>query len=634
MNKAHKELYKLGLCLLVFILMGSILLFSGCTAQEESTQEETAQSTEVGDNAYTSWKNETYTTITLNGTTATVDGEGAQTKDGLVTVTQPGIYVISGSLTNGSIVVNSTTDGTVRLVLNGATIHSDTSAPIYIKAAGKAMISLEPGTTNTLSDGTAYTYSDTANQEPDAALFSKDDLAINGTGTLKVTSTAGDAIKGKDEVILVEGTYEITAADDGIMGKDRLQIFGGTYTITASGDGLKATNDTDASSGTIAIAGGTYTITAGADAIQAVTALTIADGDFTIKTGSGSTAVVASSESAMPMGPGVQQADETTEDTGSYKGLKCTGALKVSGGTFNLDTQDDAVHANDTVTIDGGTFTIASGDDGIHGDTTLTINGGTVTINQSYEGLEAGDITINDGTIKVVASDDGINVAGGDGSTTTDDRAGAGNFNETGGSNTLTIAGGTTYVDATGDGLDANGSIAITGGIVLVDGPTNTGNGALDYDGTCDISGGILVAAGASGMAQAPSTSSTQGAIGMTYDSVQAGGTMVNLTDSSGKSILSYTPSKDYSAISISAPDIKSGESYVLSSGGSDSGTAIDALVQGGSYSGGTQVVSFTMSSTVMGLSPSGESTLSDGMGGGGAPGGAGGGRGGAPAAP
>lgn len=554
MNKKYSFFLSIGL----FLTVALILLFSGCAKKTA----ETTNASIAGDNAYTDWRSGAYTTITLGSSSATVEGEGAAVSGGVVTISSAGTYVVSGSISDGSLVVDSSTDGTVRMVLNGTDITSATSAPIYVKNAGKAIISLEPGTTNTLTDGNTYTYTDTANQEPDATIFSKDNLVFNGTGSLKVIGNAGDAIKGKDDLLIVEGTFDITAADDGIIGKDLTQIEGGTLTINAGGDGIKATNDTDTTKGAVTLNGGTYTITAGADGVQAVTDLT------------------------------------------------------VGGGTFKLDTKDDALHANNTITINSGEITAASGNDGIHADTTLTINDGTINITKSYEGLESADVTIAGGIISVVASDDGINVAGGDGSSTSEERPGAGNFNETGGSNQLTITGGITTVNTGGDGLDANGSIAISGGITLVDGPTDSGNGALDYDGTCEVTGGVLITAGSSGMAQFPSEGSTVGTVAMTFSSTQAAGTLVNISDASGKSIVSYTPGKAFSTISISVPDLATGGSYILSTGGRDTGSVTSALVQGGSYSGGTAVVSFTLNSTLTGLNESDATTITNGMGG------------------
>jgi hypothetical protein len=145
----------------------------------------------------------------------------------------------------------------------------------------------------------------------------------------------------------------------------------------------------------------------------------------------------------------------------------------------------------------------------MHADMTLTVNDGTLNISQSYEGLESAAIVINGGDIQITASDDGVNVAGGNDSSSTEGRLGQDAFSDSG-QYLLTINGGNLVVDAGGDGLDSNGSIVMSGGQVIVNGPTNDGNGPLDYNGTFTISGGFIVAVGSSGMAQTTSDSSSQ----------------------------------------------------------------------------------------------------------------------------
>jgi hypothetical protein len=280
----------------------------------------------------------------------------------------------------------------------------------------------------------------------------------------------------------------------------------------------------------------------------------------------------------------------------------------IDAGTFTINTADDAIHSNANVTINGGTFTIATGDDGIHADATVTINNGEIAITESYEGIESAVITINDGAINVVAGDDGINVAGGaDGSGM---MAGPGRGGRPGqlqdmttytGSHYLYINGGYIVVNAAGDGLDANGAIEMTGGTVLVNGPTNAGNGALDYDGTFNISGGFFVAAGSAGMAQSPSASSTQNSLLVNFSGTLPGGTLVSIVNAAGESILTFAPSKEYQSIVFSSAELVNGD-YTLYYGGSSTGAATDGLYQGGAYTPGTEYTSFTVSSVVTGI--------------------------------
>ena len=170
------------------------------------------------------------------------------------------------------------------------------------------------------------------------------------------------------------------------------------------------------------------------------------------------------------------------------------------------------------------------------------------------------------------------------------------------GSYYLYINGGRIVVDAAGDGLDANGAIEMTGGVVLVNGPTNSGNAALDYDGTFNISGGFFVAAGSAGMAQAPSQTSTQNALLLNLSGSLAGGTIIHIQDSAGQEILTFAPSKEYQSVAFSSAGLVSGTEYTVYYGGSSTGTNSDGLYEGGAYTPGTEYTSFTVSSVVTAL--------------------------------
>lgn len=522
--------------------------------------------------------------IRLDRNSAAVDGNGAAVDGGVVTVSAAGTYAVSGALTDGRIVVDADDDDIVRLVLNGVEMNCSTNAPITVRSAKKVILIVPDGTVNTLTDGASYAYDDAAGEEPNAAVFSKADLSITGGGSLTVLGRFNDGIASKDGLILRNCNLSVTAADDGIRGKDYLVVRGGTITVNASGDGLVSDNDTDAGRGYILVEAGAITVKAGGDALQAETDALIAGGRLTLTTGLGSNFAVSGDASA--------------------KGIKAGVNAVIDNGSFAIDVSDDAVHSNGGLTVNGGTFSVSTADDAFHADTALVINDGEIDVTKSYEGIESRAVTINGGTIRLVAYDDGVNAA--DGSV---NAGGGGGMRPPGqggggwmpvGNFTLAINGGTLAVTSGGDGFDINGSITMTGGTVIIHGPTAQYNGALDYDTGFRMTGGFLVAAGSSGMAMAPASNSTQYALLLNVTSVLPAGTLFHIQDADGADLLTFKPSKQYQSIAFSSPGLKKGSAYSVYIGGSSTGTATDGLYSGGAYkAGGAAYTTFTVSSVV-----------------------------------
>ncbi len=250
--------------------------------------------------------------------------------------------------------------------------------------------------------------------------------------------------------------------------------------------------------------------------------------------------------------------------------------MLITGGSFNIDSADDSVHSNVYITVTGGDFQIASGDDAFHADESMTIDGCTIDISESYEGLEALELEILGGDITIVASDDGLNAAGGTDSSGTEggrdgmfaDVGEAGMGGGMASSNgSIVISGGSLYINASGDGIDANGSVTISGGYIVVAGPNQGDTATLDYDTSAVITGGTFIGTGASGMAQTFSDSE-QGVISVSVGS-QSAGTNIVLTDADGNEIVSYSPELPFSVVIISDPDIVSGETYTVTVGSS-----------------------------------------------------------------
>lgn len=534
------------------------------------------------------------------GSTVTSAADGVEINGSVVTITKAGSYSVSGVLEDGQIVVDA--DGDVELTLCGVGITNSSGPAIYAKNGGLTLI-LDNGSVNVLADGAEYSVSDDDNN-PNAAVFTQDDLTVTGAGSLSVTGSYKNGINCKDALAIESGAVYVTSADNGIIGKESVTVTGGAVTVNAGGDGIKSTSSDGADLGWVKISGGTLNITCGEDGITAETDLDVSGGEINIVAGGGSENGPEHTES---FGFFEQETDASSDEV-STKGLKGGSSVTISGGTISIDSADDSVHSNGTITVNGCTMTLASGDDGIHADTKLVINGGRINVIESYEGLESSIIEINDGDIDIRSSDDGINVAG------DNDSSGFGGFGGFGGNANLDngqylkISGGDIYVNADGDGLDMNGSGSIEGGTVIVEGPTNDGNGALDYDGTFVVNGGTFITSGSSGMAMTPSSDSALNTISLTQ-SISAGST-VSVKDSSGAEIISCTTTKTAANVTFTTDKIVTGETYTL-------------------YVDGTEAGSVTVSGTLSYIGSSGGGFGGFGGGNGGFGGGPGGGPGG-----
>lgn len=507
------------------------------------------------------------TTITLSGQSAAVTGTGAEVTDGVVTITAGGTYVVTGTMTEGRILVNAPKEE-VTLVLQDVSITCSTGSPLYVYKSKATTLYLPEGTASTLTDGTDYTFSDSYSsaeeEEPNACLYSKSDLIIAGSGSLTVNANYNNGITGKDTLFIQKASVTVTAVNHGINGKDSLTIKDADITVTSGGDALRSTNDSDTTLGYLVITGSALKLTAGEDGIQAETTLTISGGTATVTTAGG--------------------ADQSISDDTSAKGLKAGTQVTVTGGTFQLNCCDDAIHSNGDVTISGGSFTIATGDDGMHADDTLSISSGTIDITRSYEGLEGAKVLISGGKISIVASDDGINAAGGS------DQSGFGGFgfapDAFGGSGDylIRISGGVVTVNASGDGIDSNGDIEVTGGELYISGPTSNGDGTIDCDGSATITGGIVVAAGSTGMAENFGTASTQGSILVNLSG--SAGQAITLKDSDGNILASFTPAKAFGCVVVSAPGVAQGGTYTIAAGGVSTTVTMESLIYGSGMGG------------------------------------------------
>ena len=421
--------------------------------------------------------------ITLSGKTAACNSSNVQIEDGVVTIKAAGVYVLSGTFTDGIIVVDAGDDDKVQLVLDGVSITAVDYAAIYAKNADKVFVTLAEGAENSLTVSGDYVQTDDNNV--DAVIFAKCDLTLNGTGSLTVKDTTGHGIVSKDDLVVTGGTYTIDSQDHCLNGKDSVRIADGTFNLSCDEDGIHAGND---------------------------------------------------------------------------------------------DQQDGYVY------IEGGDINISVGDDAIHAEGILIITGGDIDVSKSCEGVEGDKILVTGGDIDVISSDDGFNAAGGS-SGSGDNHDGFGGGPGMGGVDMdadndayILITGGTININANGDGIDSNGYIGITGGSVHVLGPSDNGNGAMDYGICAAITGGGIVAVGGSGMAQGFGDESTQCSALVNFDEWIDAGETITLTDSDGKEVLSYKADKKFNSVVISTSDMKQGDNYTLTVGDQSSTFTLDDI--------------------------------------------------------
>ena len=529
--------------------------------------------------------------ITLNGSSAACSSNAVSVQGGTVTILDEGTYLLTGTLTDGRIVVDAPADAKPQLVLRDVSVHSERSAALYVKNADKVVVTLEGE--SALSSGESFIAVDENNI--DGAVYSKADLTFNGTGSLTVTSPAGHGIVGKDDLVFTGGSYDITCASHGVDANDSIRCVNAAFKVASGKDAIHAENTEDASLGFVYMESGTFRLTAEGDGISAGGAMTLLGGSYEITCGGGSeNGAKQTSDNwggfgggkggmrpggmggpgAMGAMGGMNSITDTAEDSTSMKAVKSTGMLTVSGGSFTVDSADDAFHSNSDLTVSGGSFTVATGDDGFHADENLTVSDGTITVTASYEGLEGHHITVSGGKIRLVSTDDGINAAGGTDQSGTGGRdqfGGPGGMGGMGGAmgsgdGSITISGGEIYLNASGDGLDANGTLTISGGYTVVCGPTQGDTAVLDYDKTAIITGGTFIGTGSTMMAQTFSQGSTQGVFAVTCGSQQAG-TPILLRDASGNTVVDYAPDLPFGLVVLSTPGMVSGAEYTITVG-------------------------------------------------------------------
>lgn len=513
--------------------------------------------------------------ITLNKTTATVSGSGAKADGSTITITEEGVYIVSGTLEDGQIIVDASDSDKVQIVLDGVNINCETNAAIYVREADKVFITLAENSSNTLGGGNEYTQID--DNTVDGVIFSKSDLVCNGTGSLTIEADYKHGIVSKDDLVITGGTYKITAADNGITAKDQLKILDGSFDIDAANSAGKAKNTDDTELGNIYIAGGVFTVKAEQDGFHATGSIVVDDGTITVN--SGDDGFHAELDTVIHGG--------TIFVEKSYEGLEGKRVV-VNGGDITVNASNDGVNAANSG--DGGVNAANSGDDGAN-----TTNPGANAVGSGDDDSNAASSN-NDSSAAVNSGDDGSISGEADGKEPPqmppdtengsdmqpsqdfdpENAPSGGNAPQMmqrgsgGGGNSelyIKITGGTLTVSADGDGLDSNGGLFVTGGTTIVYGPTSDGDSALDYDGSAIVTGGTLAAIGSAGMTESFDEASTQPVITYYGTETQSADTTITLTDSDGSALFTVTPEKVYASIVLTCPEMKLDATYTLAAG-------------------------------------------------------------------
>lgn len=608
------------------ILMASSMILSACSSSDNTSNANDTTS-EIGMSLKTvslgdsfsqtedTSSDESQTTniidITLNNDAILCDSSNVSIDGSTLTITSGGSYSISGTLKDGQIVVDCSDSDKVNIILNGVDVSCSSTSPIYINNADKTIITLADSSDNTITDSrNAKTDDDTDKDISGSAIYSKDDLTINGNGNLTVTGNYNNGIVCKNDLKLSGGNITVKALNNGIKGSDSVTIKNDVaIDISCDGDGIKTDYDTTSNKdkGYIHIESGNITIKSIGDCLKADTYITIDNGTFDLTSNGGYTNGTSHNNDMGGMTPpsdfNPNQDNQNSSDTSSdsettlkSKNISADGDITINSGTFNLNASNDCIHSNSNIIINDGTFTINAGSKGIHSDYDCTINSGNIEVQNSYEGIEGTNIYVNDGTINITSSDDGFNACD-----NTETATGSNGFNVS--SNAyLEFNGGYTYVNASGDGLDSNGDIKFNGGVVVVEGPTISANGPLDCgddNNIITIDGGTLIAGGAIGMFEIPDSTSTQNTIYSVSTSAKAGDTIV-LADENNNVISAIKTSKDMSGVIFSSKDIETGKTYHIYVNPTYNGSFDEyGLASGGTCSDGTDIGSVEVTSTV-----------------------------------
>lgn len=515
-------------------------------------------------------------TVDLSALSKDVNANGATVfSNDVTTITSAGSYILTGAY--AGITVSVGNGETVHLFLNDATISG--GAGIAISNTNKKSTLIITACENTENE--VASKGDDVN-----AIHVKGTMKINGTGTINV-SAKKNGIKVSKGLSIADSTINLTAGNHALSARFIETENAKINVLSAGKDALNAECDDETqeftlNEGYVSLKSSKIIASVSGDGIQADTFVYITGGSVDIETSATFVSYSAESIAAYDLseddfryiksGDTYKKIDDVASKGARYamiqsaKGIKC-GEIKyeidgteyavtknsnyfivIDGARVKINSSDDAIHTNSgNVLIKGGTLDLTTLDDGIHADELVKIDGGEITVNGSYEGIEGAYVEIGGGTIYITASDDGINAA-------SDDES----VNEH-----IIISGGTITVDASGDGLDSNGTIYVSGGTLIVYGPTTGADTGLDADGGILIDGGNVFVATTKEMIEIPASNSKSNVLVYGVNTVPAGSEII-LTNADGGEMVRITLKKQAQAIILSTPALATNGTYSL----------------------------------------------------------------------
>lgn len=531
----HRKIDKICIAVLVLTLLLTAVFMNGKklgiqVVSNEDSESYSGSSYFTANDLNGDWADSKYTTyITLDGSSGSISGNGAYFLNGDLIISQGGWYVISGSLEDGKIVVDAANSSKIWIRLNGVHINCSDDACLRIDQADKVFLTLAEGTENSFTSGSTYSEEALADNTG-GAIFSHDDLTINGSGSLTITAEYKHGIDVNDALVIAGGNITITAPQDGIHVNDSFRFANASLTIDAGDDGIHSDKELYVESGTILI----HSCVEGLEALT----IDVAGGDITVyPSDDGFNANGGSTSMGGGMGGGMMGGPpdfESEADSGASESSESESSVSESVETESAETESSGAESSESE---------RKMPEGTQAETSAADSSDSSDTEETYIRITGGKITV---------------------------------INETGN-------------DA--DGLDSNGSIYTDGGEIYISLPGEGSNSALDYGsesgGELIVTGGTIYAFGSSGMAEEFSSNSTQCAVLYNLDSAAEAGTEFRVLNADGEEVMSYTPTNSYSSVGFSSPALTLGETYTLVYGDNSAEITLDSVASSSGSGGG-----------------------------------------------